>query len=89
MDPYMRDGMSKTKPMEKEDSFILMEIFTMDVGKTINPMDKEFIVNIVMGLDIMGYGKRVNHMETDLKSGLIVLVLKGAMRMERNTELEN
>lgn len=42
MAPCMKDGGSIIKQMEKEDLFMLMETFTMEIGKMIKLMELVF-----------------------------------------------
>jgi hypothetical protein len=66
---------------------MLMEIYTMVIGKMIKHMESASIV-IWMGLATKGIGRRTNNMEKDLKPGLMVHLTEVTMWKERSTELD-
>lgn len=64
------------KLMALANSFMLMEIFMMDNGLTIRLTDMEHILTL-MELLMLVNGLKTNNMEKGLKSGLMVLNMKG------------
>lgn len=62
MDQCMKDGGKITKPMERVDSFMLMGIFMMAIGKMTRLMDTVYI-HTWMEPDMKVTGKKINSME--------------------------
>ena len=88
MDPCKKVGGKTTKPMEKVDLSMLMEMFMMDNGLMIKLTDLEFIA-ILMEPNMKGTGKRTSNTETVWKPGQMVLDMKVNIFKERSTVMED
>ena len=72
------------KPMEKEDSFMLMVMY-MKVSGLTTKLKAEELMNIWMELNTSETGKRTDNMVMELKPGQIAQDMKATTSMERST----
>jgi len=77
-----------TRPMEREDSFMPMEMFMREPGKTIKLMVSEFTC-MLMALAMKETGRKTSNMERVLKDGLMVLSTKVNTMRDRSTVEED
>jgi hypothetical protein len=74
-----------TKPMVKENSYMVMERFMMGLGSPIKLMGMVSIIGL-MGLDMLENGKMINKKALEEKPGLMVQTLKGISSMVLNKD---
>jgi hypothetical protein len=84
----MKDGYKITKPMVLEDLFMLMAMFTMDIGTMIKLMELESTA-ISMELNMRETGKKINSTGKVLRHGQMVLGTMGNTFLVKSMESEN
>ena len=75
----------KTKPMEGGDSFMQMEMYTKENGKTIKLMVKDSTLTL-MALGMRESGEKINNTGMVLKDGQMELAIRDTMLMEKSME---
>lgn len=76
------------KLVEKENLFMLMEIYMMENGLMTKQTVKENIY-IIMEHSMLGIGKMINNMGTVKKHGQIMLIMRVNMKKGKNMVKEN
>ena len=77
---FMKATLSITWPLEKEERFMQMEIIIRGSIKRIKHMDLE-PTNTKMARNTAAFGKIINRMVTELRSGLMETSMKVTMSM--------
>ena len=88
MDRSMRDTGRMIWPMIRDVLSMLTVIFMKANGLTIKHMDEAHI-SILMALNILVSGLKINNMAMALRRGLMEHAMKETMNMARNTALEH
>lgn len=85
---FMRVTGWTIEPMAEADSFMQMEMYIKESGKTTKLMVMEFIL-VLINLTTLDNGAMIFNMDTAYKSGTITLLMKDSIFKASNKDMEN